>query len=706
MRFPYGDGLLPPTVFTSRAPLSVAFALAMLTLTSSCGPKRVVIDGQEMAYDQGAAYLYRLGRQAQEAGDLVAAKGHYRQLLEDFDAAAEAPDARAEIANIALAEGGCRAALDDLDRLVRRYPDHPRAAGAAKHLERCRAEEEARKSSPLGQAEQKFTAAATIAEKKEAASRAADAAAKSGDPGAAVRWLLKVYALEDGAAQRQALEAEITELIDLRISFAEVRALLEEQEGDGFPRPVLMYKLARVQYHVRDLTNAKATLEQFVGKYPQSPFADGAKKLLELIAARSRVNVKTIGVLVPVSGKLKAYGDSVLQAVRLASGELSKGGGPEIDIVVRDSKGDAAEAAKAVQDFVTVDGAIAVVGALFRVEAEGAAAKAQELGVPLVTLTAEEGITDVGPFVLRTGLTNAAQVDALVRYAMDVVGMKRFAILYPRHPYGEELLHLFWDRVEAKKGEVRGVQSYAAEETTFTDSVKALVGRDVLELRGDYHAARRECAKQPDSYRRARCERSVVTDLKPIIDFDGLFIPDYPRTIALVAPALAFEDIIVEQDPRYLRRIEKTLGRKVEPVTLMGVSGWNSPQVPEKAGRYVENALFTDGFFPGDDRRETAQFVAEFRKNFNRTPALPEALFYDAIRMVRTVIATHAPAHREAMRQGLRSLVDFPGVTGKMSLAEGGEVKREVQILTIKEGAIQSASLPVEKAPTVPDSTP
>ena len=128
MRFPYGDGLLPPTVFTSRAYLSAAFALAIVTLTSSCGPQRVVIDGQEMAYDQGAAYLYRLGRQAQEAGDLDAAKARYRQLLEDFDAAAEAPDARAEIANIALAEGGCRAALDDLDRLVRRYPDHPRAA--------------------------------------------------------------------------------------------------------------------------------------------------------------------------------------------------------------------------------------------------------------------------------------------------------------------------------------------------------------------------------------------------------------------------------------------------------------------------------------------------------------------------------------------------------------------------------------------------
>lgn len=79
------------------------------------------------------------------------------------------------------------------------------------------------------------------------------------------------------------------------------------------------------------------------------------------------------------------------------------------------------------------------------------------------------------------------------------------------------------------------MQSYAAEETTFTDSVKSLVGRDVMELRSDYHLALQECAKQPDSFRWARCQRNVVQDLKPIIDFDGLFIPYYPRSLALIA---------------------------------------------------------------------------------------------------------------------------------------------------------------------------
>jgi branched-chain amino acid transport system substrate-binding protein len=674
-------------------------------LAFGCGPKRVLIDGREMDPDEGSRYLYEQGHNAQQAGDFATAKQRYRDLVDQFKEAPEVPDALAELGKIGLDEGGCAAGAYHLERLVKEFPAHPRAVAAKKILESCGGTMAA-KNSELSQYESKFVQAGSDSERKEAASKAADAAEGAGDYAAAVRWLLKVLALEESDAQKRALEGEISELIDRRLSFQDVRAILEETKGDAFPKAVLTYKLGRIQYHVRDLSNAKATLEEFLSKWATSPYAEGAKHLLELINARSKVNPTTIGVLVPTSGKLKAYGDNVLQAVRLAAGELDgKKGPPPINIVVRDSKGDAAEAAKAIQDFVMVDGAIAVVGALFRVEAEGAAYKAQELGVPLITLTAEEGITDIGPYVLRAGVTNAAQMDALVSYVMDVLGMKRFAILYPRHPYGEELVHLFWDRVESRKGEIRGVQSYASTETTFTDAVKSLVGRDALELRADYHAALKECAKQPDTFRKSRCERNVATDLKPIIDFDGLFIPDYPATLALIAPALAVEDIIVEQDQRYLKKIEKTLDRKVTPVTLLGASGWNSPKLPEKAGRYVENALFTDGFFPGAEDKATSTFVSEFRKHFQRQPALPEALFYDAVSMAKNAIQSAAPDNREAMRLALRAVHDFPGVTGKVSFREGGEVKRDVKILTIKNGDIEQAALPSEKAPTVRETS-
>ena len=60
---------------------------------------------------------------------------------------------------------------------------------------------------------------------------------------------------------------------------------------------------------------------------------------------------------------------------------------------------------------------------------------------------------------------------------MNVAGMKNFAILYPRVPYGETFTHLFWDEIEKRKGEVRGIESYTTEDTTFAPQVKSLVAQ-------------------------------------------------------------------------------------------------------------------------------------------------------------------------------------------------------------------------------------
>ena len=126
----------------------------------------------------------------------------------------------------------------------------------------------------------------------------------------------------------------------------------------------------------------------------------------------------------------------------------------------------------------------------------------------------------------------------------------------------------------------------------------------------------------------------------------------------MISAALAFEDIIVETDPKYLKKIEKTLDRKVKPVTLLGASGWNSPDLPEKAERNVENAVFTDAFFAGSDDKATAQFVGEYQKKYRRTPTVVEALAYDSARIVRQVL--EKVGKRDAARAEYERLAEGP----------------------------------------------
>ena len=89
----------------------------------------------------------------------------------------------------------------------------------------------------------------------------------------------------------------------------------------------------------------------------------------------------------------------------------------------------------------------------------------------------------------------------------------------------------------------------------------------------------------------------------------------------MISAALAFEDIIVEKDPKRLRVIRRTLGYNVQPVTLLGTSGWNSEKLCRYLGRTVENAIFPDAFFSGAEDRLAVQFLRSFEKKYGRTPS-------------------------------------------------------------------------------------
>jgi len=678
------------------------FILATAQTLSSvaCLPTAVTSTGtdrpNQLSGNEGAEELYRGAQEAQNKADWATAKTRYQQIIDSFPASPRYADALAALGDIYFRQSGCESGAIYLEKLVDNYPEHPQHLAAKRSLNSCRST----------QASTLFEDAENDQEKLKIAIDASKKAIEVSDFSGAVKWLVSALKSSSDSSENAKFRKQITEIIESKISDQEVRVLLEEFDSTEFPVDLLTFKLGRILYNLKDFANAQETLSRAIQIWPTASSVDEAKHLLQLIAARSKVNPITIGVLVPMSGRLKRYGKNVSQAVRLAAGEFESSGKgkdapPSINIVFRDSKGNADAAAKAIEDFVLIDGAIAVIGGLFRVESESAAHKAQELGVPFLSLSSIPKITDIGPYVFRSGLTNQAQITGIVDYAMDVLGLKKFALLYPRHPYGETFIHLFWDRIIEKGGEIRGVESYGSDDTTFTWPVKRLVGRARLKIRRDYKEAVKECKKQPDPYRVQRCIRKVKSDLPPIVDFDALFIPDYPSTLVLVAPALASEDIIVEQSPRKLDKIEKTLGRKVRPITLLGTSGWNNPVLPKKAERYVENAHFPDGFFPQSNEAPTVKLVSSFRKNFQRTPMLQDALFFDAVTIVRQLVEKQKPPTRNAMREALRRVDNFNGATGKTSFRAGQDAQKSIHILKIKNSRIVEAPPPVEKAPTV-----
>lgn len=654
--------------------------LALLILSATaCGPKKVLVNGVAMDYEQAAGKVLKEGQLAQRAGDRVTAEARFGEVLRRYADSEAVPGALLGMAELVQEDAGCAAARPYWEQLSAEYASDPRAKRAEAALEACPVE-----AGAVDSLKERHGAAATPEERLKIAQAAA---AQASSPLDALRWKLLAYddtPEEERAAARPTLEEAIDQL-----SPQDLRTLLEERPADRFPAERLRLRQATLQLNSGELDLAQETLRAYLSDYPEGRYREEAEHLLQGIEARERVNPGVVGVLLPLSGKHRPYGQLALQAIRLGFG-LPEGvnDGPGFRLAVYDTASDPAEAAKGVRQLVLEEGAILILGGIFTYAAEPEAAEAQAFGVPLLTISRADNLTDHGPYVFQNGLSNQAQVKRLVDYCMDVLGMRRFAILYPKHPYGKEMLNLFWDEVLKKGGEIRGVESFLPEDTTFTGPVRRLVGRDQIGSRDDYKAALSACGRIQDDYRRSRCRKEASSTVEPITDFDALFIPAYPKQISMISAALAFEDIFVERDPRRLSRIERTIGRKVHPITLLGGSGWNSPQVVKKSGRNVENALFADAFFADADEQSTAEFVNAYRKAYGRTPRLyPEALFYDSARIVAAILRAK-PTNRQEVERLMRQIDGFKGVTGETSFVDSPEAKKTIKLLTIKDGQI------------------
>ncbi len=564
----------------------------------------------------------------------------FEKLARTWPTSVEAAEALDEAARAWMRAKQPSRAAADWAELLSRYPLSPRAGEA--HVRYGLAEVEAGRpglglptlSAVWGQA--------TPAQRGNLALRIADAAEAAGNWPLVARWRTEaVPYLPPAEGQRET--ARVLDIVATKLSPQEVEALAAELPREG---------------------------------------AVGAA-LAARAAVKTPVVAGMVGVAVPLTGKFKAWGEAILQGVALAIPE-----GGAVRVVAKDTRGEPDGAAEAISQ-LAAEGAVAIVGGVTNAEAQRAAAAAQQEGVPLLSLSKVEGVTEGRPYVFRLMLTAKAQAQALAELAVERRGLRQAVVLYPEIPYGTELQAAFGAEVEARGGAVVRAVGYEADRTNFAPMVKELVGRAQVEKRADWREISRAITKEiQDPYRRSRALEKARKELSPIVDFDVIFVPDFARSVTLLAPALAAEDVVTACDPEELAKIQKVSPWVVKPVLLLGSNGWDDPAIVEKAGRYVECAIFVDGFFPASERPDTKRFVEAFQTTYARAPSILEASAHDAAGMIAAAMARGA-AGRKELRDALASQKPFPGATGEVVFDARGEPVRSLFFLTVDKGAIR-----------------
>ena len=430
----------------------------------------------------------------------------------------------------------------------------------------------------------------------------------------------------------------------------------------------------RKQYEGKDTPVFIEALQKFIKDYPDTPATSEAETLLDTLQPKSiespplpeafETKKQVIGCILPLSGKYESYGTKSLKGIQHALrffGETST----SFELAIYDSKGDSAEAAKGVSYLVERYGVMAIIGPLLTQESAQAAAKAQELQVPLLNLSQHPTITEIGEYIFRNAMTKQHQTDTLVDYACEEQGLRKFVIVYPQDNYGIEFSNQFWDKIEECGGTVEGIEAYEPDQSDFNQEVKKLVGLHQPRAREEEY--RLEEANRKMELNKEEVPESMVK-LSPQIDFEAIFIPDYAKTIGQIAPTLAFYD--------------------VQRVMLLGTQGWNSQDLIRRGQEYVTGAVFVDGFFAKSPEPLVREFVKKFEKNFGELPELWEAQAYDAAQLLVSLLSDEGVQTREDLKNKLLSLSTLSGVTGEATLSQTHDVQKKLFLLTVQNGEI------------------
>ena len=159
-----------------------------------------------------------------------------------------------------------------------------------------------------------------------------------------------------------------------------------------------------------------------------------------------------IGVLLPLTGGARDFGQQVLRGVRLALGEH----GPPV--VLKDTGSDPAMAVRAFDDLSRDPNVLAVVGPLRSDHAEAVAPEAERSRLPLFLLSQRDGLDR--PYVLQVGMTRSRLVATLLDYAMTKARLRRFAVLYPDDAFGKEFVSAFRAEAARRGAQLVGAESY------------------------------------------------------------------------------------------------------------------------------------------------------------------------------------------------------------------------------------------------------
>jgi ABC-type branched-subunit amino acid transport system substrate-binding protein len=382
------------------------------------------------------------------------------------------------------------------------------------------------------------------------------------------------------------------------------------------------------------------------------PFAD-LETAETVVISEKRTKV---GFLLPLSGRHKAIGESLLNAAQLALFDVS---GEKFDLVVRDTAGTPTGARTAMESLITEQVDL-VIGPLFATSVSEITPLARQAGINVLSFSNDQAVAGDGIYVL--GLTPEEQIRRVVDYAASQ-GIRRVAVFAPDNDYGRRIVSALQIQSYGSGVELTRLGFFNPSDPDLEDEVKAIANYNARHQSLLAHKA--TLKSRGDAASRRALARLRGRDTLNPPNYEAIIIPTGGKQLLTIAPLLNYYDV----DPNQVK--------------YLGTALWNNP----KLGR--EPAL-VGSWYAAPSPVHWENFKDRYKVLYGSTPPRIVTLAYDSVALA-AVIARQAESQSTAVNYSKSLLTNsqgFAGLDGVFRLHADGRSERGLAILSLERDLI------------------
>lgn len=337
-----------------------------------------------------------------------------------------------------------------------------------------------------------------------------------------------------------------------------------------------------------------------------------------------------VGAYFSMTGDIATFGQSSVNAIRLAVDEINAGGGvlgKKLDLIVEDTQSKQDGAAAAVQKLISQNNVDVILGEVASSNSLAAAPISQKSQVPMISPSSTNpSVTQTGDYIFRVCFIDPFQGYVMAKFAKENLKLKKAAMLVDQScDYCKGLAKYFKDTWTKEGGEILSEEAYFQKDTDFKGQLTNIKG------------------KNPEL----------------------LFVPGYYTEVGLIA------------------KQARQLGIKVP---LLGGDGWDSPKLLEIGGKDIEGGYFSNHYSVEANTPKIKSFVGEFQKKYGVIPDSLSALAYDSVYVMADAYKRAGKVDKQALRDALASTKDFEGVTGRITINHDRNADKSAVVLQVKGG--------------------